>query len=604
MKRKSLNNKTVYTKVLPLRLLNESAKRAEEGQLVDTTYNASDVILLAGCCCMYADFPAAEKQTCCEVDYLQIGNLAEGLLGTIDYVASSLGILFFDDSLHKTSLSVASSLVTASMEEEALPDAPIEVRSYGQNDYHRYEAEALRGTHLCVGSKRVGEVSIDCKYHYERTQVGVLGQRKKPAGIIYMDITFHQTQGYWLESAMVYITIGEDDTSDTSYILARSKKAKKNRTRRQLEADVAVQMTQHYGPRYLTGNETSRTEAEESHFVPTLGIAANELGGVGFIRSSSQERKGCWTFKGSVVPPPGCSGLRTLLWEFRANRLEPDQDAPHDYCTAFAFEHSRKPLYMRVEIDGKLYNKAKSFRHSAAMFSSRLGGRDRSTVARLDMFGQRAPRKQLDEIADGLDKAMQMANLDRTPVKMPGSTMVTFSEGGLRQGTALRLANGLQGRHDPLIEALRTQAEDGTGIDDGLAQRLWLATNDPRLEPTPAQLPDAAVTARVPTDPPITATTEITQAITTTAAPTEHTEAAYKHPDSEVSQLLESEIVIIVLKLFIRINGAFGDASRALFLLITKVFVAFLMKIPGLWGIKTRVSGIQVTSKAGRNHRE
>lgn len=107
MKRKSLNNKTVYTKVLPLRLLNESAKRAEEGQLVDTTYNASDVILLAGCCCMYADFPAAEKQTCCEVDYLQIGNLAEGLLGTIDYVASSLGILFFDDSLHKTSLSVA-----------------------------------------------------------------------------------------------------------------------------------------------------------------------------------------------------------------------------------------------------------------------------------------------------------------------------------------------------------------------------------------------------------------------------------------------------------------------------------------------------------------
>lgn len=104
MKRKALNNKIVYTKVLPVRLLNESAKRAEEGQLVDTTYDASDVILLAGCCCMYADFPAAEKQTCCEVDYLQIGNLAEGLLGTIDYVASSLGILFSTILYTKTSL--------------------------------------------------------------------------------------------------------------------------------------------------------------------------------------------------------------------------------------------------------------------------------------------------------------------------------------------------------------------------------------------------------------------------------------------------------------------------------------------------------------------
>ncbi|TLD32699.1 hypothetical protein PspLS_01660 [Pyricularia sp. CBS 133598] len=475
------------------------------------------------------------------------------------------------------------------MANEASSGAPIEMRSYGQNDYHRFEAEALRGSHLSVGSKRLGKVDVDCKYRYQKTQVGVMGQDKKPAGIIYMDITFHQPHGYWLQSAVVYITIGEDDTSDTSYILAQSKTPKKHRTGRQRRADLAVQMTQHFGPRCLTGPETTRTEVKHNSFVPTVGIMGFEVGGMGRSSFSSQELKGHWTFKGSVVTPKGCLGLRTLQWEFTANKLEPDQNSPHDYRTAFAFEHSRNPLYMRVEIDGKLQSKVKNLCHNLAIFSSHLGRKDSSTVTRMHLSHKKVPHKELDEIAEGLEKAMQMENLERTPVKIPGSAIATFSE-HVHTNAAPSLANKPRIKQDPLLAALRAETENTMGKKDGLAQQLWLATTNLGVEGKPAQLAAGAANAmdnnnldsiaRPPTSSPVITTTESTRRTTTTAGPREHREITYKHPDGEVSNMLESTTVLTMLKLLFRINVAFWDASHVLYLLFARIVVTFSITIP------------------------
>ncbi|AEO68501.1 uncharacterized protein THITE_51372, partial [Thermothielavioides terrestris NRRL 8126] len=298
----------------------------------------------------------------------------------------------------------------------------IKIRRYGRSDFEKFDEETARGSHLCVGSATIGKVDIDCKYHWKKAQWGVLGREETPAGVVYMDITFKQPHGYWLERASVFITLSEDMSS---YALSAPRQASTQPTR-SLSSEYAVQFTNYYGPRLLTGTKTVSAESKEHTFVPTIGAMGFQLGGIGLKSNSSAERVGRWVFKGTLCRPKGRDGLRTLEWELSENSINPDQVHGQTYQTAFAFEHSKRPVFMRVEVEGKLRDRSRQMKHELLKFSSSFGRKDNSTLTELDLGRNVEFRKPLDHIAQSLDMAMQWENTGNLPVEVPDPAGAQF----------------------------------------------------------------------------------------------------------------------------------------------------------------------------------
>jgi hypothetical protein len=264
---------------------------------------------------------------------------------------------------------------------------------------------------------------VDCKYHWKKAQWGVLGSERMPAGIVYMDITFKQPKGYWLDRASVFVTVSEDMSTYAIAAPHRSGTA----TSRSLTSDHAVQITDHYGPRILTGAKTALVETKHDKFIPSVGVMGFELGGIGHESTTTKHRVGRWVFKGSLGRPKGCHGLQTLEWELSENELNPEQAHSQAYQTAFAFEHSERPVYMRVEVQGKLRSQSRQMVHKMLRFSSAFGKNDdSSTLTELDLGKHLEFRGSLDQVAQGLNMAMQMANCEG-PLEVPDPTPAQFT---------------------------------------------------------------------------------------------------------------------------------------------------------------------------------
>lgn len=81
-----------------------------------------------------------------------------------------------------------------------------ETRKFGRTfeclDEHSAES-------LCY--RELGKVNVDCKFRSSDSLWGVLGEAKRPAGILYMDLIFHQPKNYRLSSATVLVTLQEGD---------------------------------------------------------------------------------------------------------------------------------------------------------------------------------------------------------------------------------------------------------------------------------------------------------------------------------------------------------------------------------------------------------
>ncbi|TLD20621.1 hypothetical protein PspLS_08436 [Pyricularia sp. CBS 133598] len=381
-------------------------------------------------------------------------------------------------------------LATTTAQPQALgPRGPtIRVRRFGHNDFERFDEENAVGQHLCVGEKTIGKVNIECKYRWRQSQWGLIGTQSSPAGIIYMDIMFHQPDGFWLESGTVYITIGEDER--LTYALRKQKKERSSGSRAHspeyipIDSEHSVQMSEHYGPKLLTVNKTLRQENKTREFLPTLGVMGMaELGGVGHKSNYVQERVGCWRFQGNVCRPQGQPGFRTLRWDLTENKFEPDQPHSPEYNTAFAFEHSKRPVYMRVEIEGKLKSKSQRMLHRTCRFSSAMGNKDNSTLTHMDLR-KLMPHRRLDEVARGLDMAMQMKNCEKVPVQVSGPRPARFSSWDdyppildqLPEKQAVRADQdkGRGGRVNPLIEILSRQLSNSLNPKPALSERSEL----------------------------------------------------------------------------------------------------------------------------------
>ncbi|KAL2157298.1 hypothetical protein VTH06DRAFT_6236 [Thermothelomyces fergusii] len=297
----------------------------------------------------------------------------------------------------------------------------LKLRRYGRNDFETFDEEAARGSILSVGSAAIGEVGIDCKYHWRKAQWGVLGNEKRPAGIIYMDITFRQPHGYWLERAHVYVTLSQDAST---YALSSPSRDRETRYR-PLSSDYTVQITDNYGPQYLVGVKTMITRTKEDMLIPIVGVMGFEFGGIGRKIGSSMQHVSQWVFKGTLCKPQGRNGLQTLEWELSENKLNPGQTHNQTYHTAFAFEHSKRPVFMRVEVEGKLRGRRRKIKHALVRFSSGLKGEDKSTLIKIDLEHTEF-RKSLDQTARDLDMTMLNKNLNKVPVELPDQMPASF----------------------------------------------------------------------------------------------------------------------------------------------------------------------------------
>ncbi|KAK2762550.1 hypothetical protein CKAH01_16090 [Colletotrichum kahawae] len=296
----------------------------------------------------------------------------------------------------------------------------LEVRRFGRHDFERFDQEAARGSHLCIGAGAIGSVEVECKYHWRKAHWGVLGTVPHPAGVVYIDITLKQPPGHSLRHANVIVTLSEENFPNPSMSIMRPYNS--------LNSEHAVQVTEFFGPQSLTGPKTVRREIKQNNFEPTLAAGGFfEIGGMGKRRAVSKELIDCWTFKGTVTRPKDGDGYRSLEWELKENETEKQQLHNHVFHTAFAFQHGNKPVIMCVEVEGRLSSMRQQSEHRFLRFCSKSKSSDKPMLTRID-FSSTASSipKRLNGIAHGLNMAMQRENLQAIPMEIPGPAPAAF----------------------------------------------------------------------------------------------------------------------------------------------------------------------------------
>lgn len=376
------------------------------------------------------------------------------------------------------------------------PGPALSIRRYGRRDFEKFHQKSSSGPYLCVGSGSIGKVEVDCKYLWQDARWGVLGERKRPAGIIYIDISIRQPEGYWLENANVYITLSHDTTS---FALGKPKTEYRGLLR-----DYDVQLTEHYGPQRLTGPKTTRKRDTSFSLHPEVAAGGVQLGGFGFKVDKSQELTSSWVFQGSLGRPKGQDGYRTLRWEFHGNHLDQKRAHNQNYQTAFTFEHDQEPVYMRIEVEGRLRSKSRQLKHGLLRFSSHLGGVDSSTVTQMTFEDVNCFKTSIDIAAADLNREMSMKNLQRTALEVPESQAATLDNSLLLTPTTSQdrsISREDTMKSDDIVNALQLQlnerqpddawsnmSQNATVVDDGEApeeqQRAELEEPDSTLPTT------------------------------------------------------------------------------------------------------------------------
>ncbi|KAH8878804.1 hypothetical protein GQ53DRAFT_602112, partial [Thozetella sp. PMI_491] len=294
-------------------------------------------------------------------------------------------------------------------------------RKYGRYDFHRFDH--VSSEHFSVGGKSVGKVDVDCKLLFKRSRWGVLGGRR-PAGIIYMDLDFHQPEGYRLAWATVQVALDDDDRESLrSYGQAPPAEPEDST----FETYFPVQITPWFGPQHIVGHESILHKAETVSLLPHIEAAGIGLGGMGKKFHTSSDIPFRWKFTGHLVRPDekATSGqYKTLEWQLKENDLDPGLNSR--VHTAFAYEYGNQPFLMKVKVRGGLRQLHHRFKHNVK--SLRFGPRPNqdadSSITLINAYhGRRLP---LDALARSLDRAMELENYKTRPLELPKPQQATF----------------------------------------------------------------------------------------------------------------------------------------------------------------------------------
>ncbi|KAJ0346566.1 hypothetical protein KNSL1_007295 [Colletotrichum chrysophilum] len=242
-------------------------------------------------------------------------------------------------------------------------------------------------------------------------------------GIVYIDISFKQPPEHMLSNANILITLNEDVP------VPNGRFSRRKPIQTSLDSEHAVQVTEYFGPHAIYGPQGVSLETNERAFQPTIGAGGMiELGGMGTRRNVTRQYFDSWIFKGTQKRAKDGIGLRCLEWELTENDTENKPLHNHVFYTAFAFEHSGRPVNMCVEIEGRLKSTTQRGKQRFRI-RSRSGDKDNVMVTQIDLSTARNDfNEKLDQLAFGLNMDMQRINLEAIPVEMPEPTQATFEQ--------------------------------------------------------------------------------------------------------------------------------------------------------------------------------
>ena len=295
----------------------------------------------------------------------------------------------------------------------------ISKRRFGNHDTERFDH--LPSQHASVGSHDLGQVKIDCRLRCDKSQWGVIGQKPAPAGIIYLDLNFHQPANSRLKHATVIVTLdnANEDSPRHHY-----------QDHRHVPYGEGVQLYEWFGPRHLTGQPRNLTSTKESSILPQLDVGGFAgFGGIGKRSEKVFDQESRWMFFGQLVPGKSALTYKTIQWDLVENDLEAQPLHSNVIHTAFSFHHSERPFIMRIEVRGRLRGRNDRMKHNWKKFSSWLAREGTYAVTRITPNGRDSLTKPLDELARGLRLAMEKENFEEAPIVIPGPREAVFGDG-------------------------------------------------------------------------------------------------------------------------------------------------------------------------------
>jgi hypothetical protein len=300
---------------------------------------------------------------------------------------------------------------------------PVFARKFGRT-FDRLDA--LSAESLCY--RELGKVNVDCKFRSSDSIWGVLGETKRPAGILYMDFTFDQPKNYRLSSAKILVTLQDCESPPQSTLLAAYKGDEIMK-----RPSGPLRVTNHFGPRKITGEPKTMSVTSKINATPNINIWGNGVGGMGLDTEKSRTYVSRWIFDGKIIPGerirngPKGSTYRTLKWDLSENDLDLGVEHSNEIHTGFAFEHSKQPCYLKVEISGKLQKMRHRIKHQLKFPPNHRKDQGEALtwmgLSKTDHF-----KTRLDPIADSLSRDLEMKNYAEIPVQLPDALPASFNE--------------------------------------------------------------------------------------------------------------------------------------------------------------------------------
>ncbi|KAE8441514.1 hypothetical protein EG329_004902 [Mollisiaceae sp. DMI_Dod_QoI] len=188
-----------------------------------------------------------------------------------------------------------------------------------------------------------------------------------------------------------------------------------------------------FGPKKITGEQKTKTVTSKINMSPDITVMGSGGGGVGKDTEEVRTYASRWIFEGNMVAGERASNghksskYRTLRWDLSENDLDLGVEHSNEFHTGFAFEHQKKPCYLKMEISGKLQKKRHQLKHRLKFPPSHRKDQGLTlTWIGLDKTDQF--KTCLDPIADGLSRDLEWKNYIEIPVQLPDALPATFHE--------------------------------------------------------------------------------------------------------------------------------------------------------------------------------
>jgi hypothetical protein len=274
--------------------------------------------------------------------------------------------------------------------------APAKSSKYIQ--FHESQSSASLADH------KIGSVRVNCCFLLSKTTWGELDGKK--AGLMYLDLTFHQPEECMLASATVTLTLLPVIDNATTE-----------------DFDPGLEVTEYFGPQVLTGEKTEISISKKLMVQPEAGAYGFTVGGIGYERGKESTLVKRWKFEGKRFPADtrdksisvtaNSSRYRQIVWHLEENHLERQPIHRPTIHTGLVFEHEAHPFLLNLQVKGKLRRRHQHFLQKLVCPPR---NRTAQTTALVEA-GKLSTGKNghLKDLAQGLDQAMTGKNGNPVP---------------------------------------------------------------------------------------------------------------------------------------------------------------------------------------------